>query len=719
MEIDAYQNCPCHAEKKIKFCCGKEIVTDLNQILAKNTAGQALAALEQIDRVIKKSGPQDCLLTIKTHILISHGEIEKAKAANNQFLEKSPKHSTGLHHQSLIRLAENDVSGAVESLQDAMENIVGDEIPVAMAAAFRMVGLGLIQHGHLVAARAHWRFALYLKGDRDQELSQMLFDTFRIPDASLLLKQEFRMLPPSAEQAETEWGKKYTTVLKAVNRGLFRKAYKFLKKIDANFEQQAVVVRGLAILAMQLGYTTEIAPAWRRYSRLEGLTELAAIEAESLAQLFDGPDPKNQYDIVRVTFELTEFAAALEKMLSEKRLASAEELTDDPLGEGPAPRQSFYLLDRPLVSASELNPSNVSDVTSELLMYGKLTDRAARVEWIVVKENSYESDLQFLKSLLGDLVSGEPKVQTIGQVDAVARAMTWNWQLPPGVSRDEHTVLVKAKYREVLRENWAQLPFAVLENETPMAASKNSELKLPLQALLVSLELGPHGQFDNGLAIAELRDSLGVPKPAMIQPQEPVASAPSPLEQLYWKFDDLNNESLLELQTEALAIGNLCSLRRILPEVLARPSIVSPPRDVTYSLLAQVIEDDEKGLECLAQARAEAKLRNQPIGVYLVQEFEYRLSCGMTEKLPALLQTIEKNHLQEPQVRDQLARTLERFGLLPRPNNAPPAPPSAAPPTRVRGSFWSGQSTPVATDDVAAPAQTETAPAASKLWIPE
>ena len=80
MDIDIYQQCPCHSEKKIKFCCGKEIVADLNQVLAKNAAGQSQAALDLLERTIKRTGPKDCLLTIQTHILISHGEIEKAKA---------------------------------------------------------------------------------------------------------------------------------------------------------------------------------------------------------------------------------------------------------------------------------------------------------------------------------------------------------------------------------------------------------------------------------------------------------------------------------------------------------------------------------------------------------------------------------------------------------------------------------------------------------------
>ena len=86
MDIDVYQQCPCHADKKIKFCCGKDILGDLNQVLSKNKSGQSQAALDQLDRAIKNIGPKDCLLTIKTHILITSGQIELAKEANQLFL---------------------------------------------------------------------------------------------------------------------------------------------------------------------------------------------------------------------------------------------------------------------------------------------------------------------------------------------------------------------------------------------------------------------------------------------------------------------------------------------------------------------------------------------------------------------------------------------------------------------------------------------------------
>ena len=92
MEINIYQQCPCHNEKKIKFCCGKSVVTDLNNVLAKHAAGQTSTALDLLERAIQKSGPQDCLTTLQSKLLMESGDLEKAKEVNEQFVERTPEH---------------------------------------------------------------------------------------------------------------------------------------------------------------------------------------------------------------------------------------------------------------------------------------------------------------------------------------------------------------------------------------------------------------------------------------------------------------------------------------------------------------------------------------------------------------------------------------------------------------------------------------------------
>ena len=125
MDIDIYQQCPIHTDKKMKFCCGKGIVQELDKILAKNKSKQTKSALEELDRLIEKVGPRELLLAIKTHILIAQGDLPMAQAANEQFLAVIPGHTMGKQHQALISLGQGDIAGAIKSLQDAMDAIEG------------------------------------------------------------------------------------------------------------------------------------------------------------------------------------------------------------------------------------------------------------------------------------------------------------------------------------------------------------------------------------------------------------------------------------------------------------------------------------------------------------------------------------------------------------------------------------------------------------------
>ena len=724
MDIDIYQQCPCHSEKKIKFCCGKDIVNDLNQILAKNSSGQAMAALDQLDRAIEKTGPKDCLLTIQTHILIANGEIEKAKAANELFLENNPGHSTGLHHQALINLAEENIVAAVSSLQDAMDAIIGNEIPISLANAFRMIGLGLLSEGHIVGARAHLQYAQVLKGGTDEELKRMIYESFRLPSASMLLKSDFRL--PKVDD-ELEWAKKYNNVIRAIDRGQFRKGLQFLNKIDKNFPDQIPVVRGIAILSMYLGDLPGISAAYRRLSNLEGLPELDAIEAEAIAQLFESV-AGNKIEIVRVSFEISETDGVQEVALSSSRLASVPAVGEDPFEEGPGPRSSFYVLDRDkIASAENVKVEDLPDVSGELLLYGKQTDRPARLEWVSAKGRRYDGDKQQLKSTFADFIQGDPVESPIAETTELADTLTWNWHLPEDITREQHSKFVQQKRQEVLTEGWSNLKFPVLDDQSPKEVAGDAAYSVRLGALLMHLEQSPDGQFGSDNVIGELRQSLGLNPIAVLDPTKNENQQFTPIQQQYLEYGKLTDEQLMAVQSEAMMIGNMRVLKLAVPEILNRPQLEQVPRDVSLSMMAQLTDDDEEALDYLAQARTEAKRNDRPIGLYLVQEFEFRIARGLTEKLPTLLQTIQMHHLKDPDVEYQLARVLQKYGLLQgdpmqgRPSAGAEAarPAGGAPPQADPSSpIWAPESGPQAGSE-AADADDSGEGEASKLWVPD
>ena len=709
MDIDIYQQCPCHPDKKIKFCCGKNIVSDLNQVMSKNRSGQSHAALDQLDRLISKEGEKDCLLTIKTHIHLSLGEIEKAKAANTTFVANNPKHTTGLQHKSMIAMAEQRVDESVNYLQDAMDSITGSELPISLAQAFRLAGLGLLQSGRVLAARAHLQFAQFLKGDQDQELLQLEMETYRMPGISAFLKSDFRL---SEAPDDVPWKKTHSNVLRAMLRGQFRKALKLLQKIDQEYPNETLVKRGLAVAQSFVGDEKSQTEAWLEYAKCDGHSNWQAIEAFGVAQLLNREPDTEVIDIARVTFEINDIEKASELAISSKRLTNSEPLSDDPFGEGPAPKHSFLLLSNDQVeSAADMDFDKVPLAIGEVMMYGRQTDRAARIELITVKDDNFDNVLSSMTAAFSDVTDGSPNTQKINQIDCGSHSLNWNWMLPQDINREQHEeLLTKTSWNAVSK--WADLKFADLDGKSLREAAKDAKSQNQVQAkLLILNEFFRSAKLKKNVGL--LREDLGLPELETVDPTQ--VETFSVIQQEYIDVEKLDDEALLSLQTQSMTIGNVGVMKRTIPELLKRPHLDSVPRDVCYTILARNSEAPEEALEHFASARAEATKAGRPIGIYLVHEFEYRLANGLTEKLDSLIEVIQSRHMKEPEVAYELTRVLQQFGVIGTGQEAPAGgpPPAATPPAESAGGIW----TPEGGGSEPAPAAESDAP--SKLWIPD
>jgi hypothetical protein len=97
---------------------------------------------------------------------------------------------------------------------------------------------------------------------------------------------------------------------------------------------------------------------------------------------------------------------------------------------------------------------------------------------------------------------------------------------------------------------------------------------------------------------------------------------------------------------------------------------------------------------------------------------------GMTDRITELLQTIQMNHLNEPEVEYQLVRVLDRFGIGPDRGPIRGAP-ETAPADPGQGAIWTpgqgnGPQPESATESGAeSSGAVEAKEEASGLWIPE
>ena len=715
MDIDIYQQCPCHSGKKIKFCCGKDIVSELSTIVAKVNSNQALSALDQIQRVIAKHGDKDCLLTLQTHIYFTLGEYDKAEEVNKKFAAKNPGHPIAKQHEAMTLLAAGDLPAAIDRLQDAIDLVKGEEIPLPFSQAYKMIGSILLSASHVIAARAHLQFALMIRGEMEQEISSLLHRSFRVMGAPIILNTDFRVMhaPEGAD-----WASKYQIVINALNRGQFRMALKMLNKMDEHWPNQKEIVHGIAVVNSMLGNEDAMPDSWRRASQLEDIPDWLATEYEALGLLFANEPNSEKIDVVSIEINVKDFDDALNVANASNRMVANDPPEQDPFSDGPAPRNSFFVLDRDDVAFREdLSASDLPLVRGEMLMYGRQTDREARLLVLLPKNEYFDDSLALITKTFSDQSSSEPQEEVLSATDQASDLLSWNWHLPKETTQDLHRNWVSEQRKQVILEKWPLVKFNSLDGMSLLDAAKKPEMAVRVNALIMNLEQSSVVQMSEGTDIVELRDKLGLPQPEKLDASSLDDEQITPLRIGQIDPSTFSDDQIAKVYSDSFAIANTFVLKRIIPEILSRDSLKETiPHDVCYSMLAQLTDDNEQAIEYLQNARTEAKKAGRNSGLFLVQEFEIRLSRGITDKLPELLGTIQKQHLSDPEVEYQLARVLERFGLISPDGRSVMLPRSAEEneAESTESKIW----TPDSEDPAVSAAGPGESQSGSKIWVP-
>ena len=659
MSIDIYQQCPCHEEKKIKFCCGKAVVEDLNDALAKHHSGQSQAALEQLDRAMESMGPKDCLTTFKTFVQIAVQDVDGAESTNDSFLERCPDHPTGLQNRALIETMRGEIDQATLTLQDAMDSITGTELPVSLARAFESIGMALVARQNILAARSHLAFALFLKGE-DQRLQHLLHELYNPSGAILFLKADHQLDPP-VEGAD--WEKSFTNVHRAVGRGQFRRALGMLLQLNEQHPNQPQITKGIAVVTSMFAPQDAQIAAWRNVAAMETTKPKNSIEFHGLAEALAAMSGAEGFiPVNRCSWEVDDFEKITEACISSDRMTPMDPGPDhDPFNEGPAPRAGFLMMDKPkLRSPDDLSMDTIPFSLGEVLLYGKQTDRSARVELVCVENSRFSDGVDAVKSIVG--VSGDPKTVAFDKVNQGSDAITWNWSLPEGTTREQHKDLL-VEMKKVALGRWLELKHEFVGGKSIRDVAGDAEFEHWVQAKLLHLQQTANGEAFKAEAIDELRSELGVAKLEPLAPAEDEFL--TPMQMCRIDAPKLSDEQLLGYFQIATMTQNFTGLKQITPELLKRDHIEGARRDICHINMARFSESHDEALEHFAQSRAEAGKIGAPLGILLVAEFEYRLRNGLEDKLDSLLQTIESRHMNEPGVEQELARLFQALGIHP------------------------------------------------------
>jgi tetratricopeptide (TPR) repeat protein len=709
MALDVYQPCLGGMPRKIKFCqCGKDMLGDLEKIVDAIGGNQRAGALSHINRMLESRGNRACLLALKGLVQLHMGDLERLVETADEFSQAHPENPIASGLSSIAAASKGEIDDAIDCLQNALRDS-DSEIHEIVYNALDVVCQTLMQLGDVLAARAHLSLqAAIAPPSEKQEIMGRLLRLVGSANVPLLLKQRFEL---DEVHADVLWRDAFQTALQTAAKGIWGEAFDRFKALADELPDQGVIWRNTAILAGYLSQPDEAAEAWRRYAALDSVDLDDAVEAEALAQfLLD--EEQLTIDEVRQVYPITDSERVMERMLSERHVDSiAGDLSALGNEESPPPKAAFWILDRELPASGEnLTVADVPNVLGQAFLFGRETDRQARVEFITTRTSDFHVKSDVIRKLLGEYGGEVESEQAVGQVDAARAAMGWRWRLPDDVPPEVRAQLISDKHRDMHLNVWPETPLPQLNGKSPVEAASDPSLRVRVLAAILLLELGAEqGSLDFDLN--DLRAKLGLPTRDDL-PVQGLDVSRVPLIRLHLlPPEQLDDEQLLSAYGYAWMHRAPRAVNRLAPEVLQRPGLRSKVdvSEIHYAL-SLFASDADQALQSIHNAQEAAEAAGHSPARWLLHELDTRLMRGEPQACESILARLRTQHINEPGVAEAMYGWLVRVGAVAPPGQAGPPQqpaPAAAPP--APGGLW--------TPDGGTPRGGE-GEAKSGLWIP-
>ncbi len=707
MIFDPNSYCPAGKPKKIKFCCS-DLGGDLQKIGKMLEGDQQLGCVQFIDQLEAKGNFRSCTMTVKAELLRNTNQIDVFKSYAVEFAAKFPDCPAAWVELALASVEEQGSMVALGHLQTALDMCEGD-LPANVLTALHILSEVAGHEGYWLPALGMLQLLAALSTD-DPTPSRKLMSITRSASIPLPVRASVEIQPILSElpaRPESD------AAIAAFSKGCWRKAADLIEGLAQSADAEPIAWLCLGRFRAFAGDNSAAAEALRKYaSFVSGSPSVPdtfddAVEAETLAILLDPAQLGDQVDAMRMTWAVDDSERLMELATSDRRFtimpAQQEALEDG----SPPPRMAFIITDRPMpATAVGMTSQTVPNTLAQAFLFGRQTDRPARLEFGTVFGNNRSTLLATVREVIGPTLHGEPEEERIGVISQSRQMIQRRWAVPPDTQREELSKLARENLRDVLVNQWVDLPLGIFGNRTPRQAAADPAARVKLQAVLAIIEdwAGQVGLFDH----LALRQGLGLPVPEPIELAEHQIESVPIMRMQRVKTDSLSDDDLLIALDRVELYNAPAAVKNIATAITQRPTFAGKPdRAEAFAMLVHCAESLDDSLAVLTDGRAACVDAKISCAKFDLWELPIRMARNETADAMRLLQHIEAEHIREPGVAEAVTNFLMQIGVL-GPDGRPRMPaggPAPSAPPAESNKLWTPES--------AASAAT-----GGKLWTP-
>lgn len=676
--MDAYTLCPGGCGKKIKFCCGTEIIADLEKLDRMLEGEQRRACVEHIAKMPAKFRDKPCILTKLIRAELEAGNTDAYIAACQKLLEVDPESVVALACLSSYRIYRGEVREGVAMLQRALPRIeMASEGIAGLLVLGGMLNAAndLLASGHIWAARAHYRL-IDQRVQQDNNPGEEMLRSLDAEKSLPLVWKDDPFVPPC--DVDAPYRQEYESAMQIASECQWLSALERFEAILQHHPDDPDVWRAVAAQRACLADDAGAAEAFSKAAALDvPLDDAVACELYAITLAAKGKDdPENAKlcdDVIRVTLPLDDLDTFSARVATDRRfLRIVSDLSRLAADDRPPPREAYRVFDRPRLqpedvdgqAGASLRREDLPLILGELLLFGRETDRPPRIEAGVQR-----SDLDAVRAILAEVAAGgvgEPSnEQIVRQMGPDELALTRKWQLPPGAPWEVEGRLQLEEFRYRLLEVWPQGKLRQGGGLTYAEAARSGDPRLARLVLAAILDIESNNRHpDFAPLFNELRTRLGLPAAVDIDPFHVDLDSVSIIELHRLPAELLPDDQLTAAFNLAASVRAPVALVRLGEAALERSSFEVDRKMAVCINLARAGFDPWWAVKYLRQGRELAAAAGKSPAVWLLEELALRLAHP--EKPAELHDVINRaaDCANEPGVALQLTQLLARYGII-------------------------------------------------------